>query len=151
MSWLYPLKLNEAVNICKRMLIHLEGNGVNVIRIGLQPTDDMQIGKNIIAGPYHPAFRQLVESEVYKDMIEKIFNSLVLKSNTSIIINFNSKDCSNIVGQKKTNIKYFNSKYPEVEISFIANDFVDEGCIIAETSESRVVLSKKDYFRYISL
>ena len=146
-----PLKLNEAVSICKKMLIHLEKSGINVIRIGLQPTDDMQMGKNIIAGPYHPAFRQLVESEIYKDMIDKVLDSMVIKPNTSIIINFNSKDYSNIIGQKKSNTKYFKSKYPEVEISFIADDFADEDCIIAKTGESRIVLSQKDYFRGINL
>lgn len=146
-----PLKLNEAVSICKKMLIYLESNGVNVIRIGLQPTDDMQIGKNIIAGPYHPAFRQLVESEVYKDMIDEILDSIVLKPNTSVIINFNSKDYSNIVGQKKSNIEYFKTKYPAVEINFFANDSITTDCIIANIGESRFILSKKDYYRNISL
>lgn len=146
-----PLKLKEAVNICKLMLIHLERNGINVIRIGLQPTDDMQIGKSIVAGPYHPAFRQLVESEIYKDMIDKILESIIIEPNASVIINFNSKDYSDIVGQKKSNIEYFRTKYSAVEISFIASDSVDSGCIIANIGESRLILSKKDYYRNISL
>jgi histone acetyltransferase (RNA polymerase elongator complex component) len=44
--------------------------GVRVIRIGLKSTD--LINENgEIAGGYHPAFRQLVESEIAREQMEE--------------------------------------------------------------------------------
>ena len=46
---------------------------INVIRIGLQNTEEISDPKNskseVVAGPYHPAFRQLVESCMWYDAI----------------------------------------------------------------------------------
>jgi histone acetyltransferase (RNA polymerase elongator complex component) len=56
-----PLGLAEAVDVCRDMLDILEEAGVEVIRVGLQPGPD-GFG-HAVAGPKHPAFRQLVESE----------------------------------------------------------------------------------------
>ncbi len=142
-----PLKLHEAVSICKKMLILLEGNEINVIRIGLQPTDDMQVGKNIVAGPYHPAFRQLVESQIYKDMMDSILSGKTIKPNSYIVINFNQKDYSNIIGQKKSNFEYLKNKYPNAKIIFSVDNDVVPGCINMNIDELRLILSKKDYYR----
>lgn len=56
-----PLELGVAVAISREMLDILEAENVDVIRIGLQPGPD-GFGR-AVAGPKHPAFRQLVESE----------------------------------------------------------------------------------------
>lgn len=37
--------------------------GVNVIRIGLQPDDELCTPGNILAGPFHPAMGELVKAE----------------------------------------------------------------------------------------
>lgn len=142
-----PLELCEAVSICKKMLIKLEDNGIKVIRIGLQPTDEMQFGKNIIAGPYHPAFRQLVESEIYKDMIEYLLNAIKTKNKKNIEISFNSKDYSNVIGQKKANVKYLRNKYPNMEITLNIHNSLEPGCISLSFDEIELILSKKDYYR----
>ncbi len=38
--------------------------GIEVIRMGLQPTEELESPGTILAGPYHPAFRQLVDSSI---------------------------------------------------------------------------------------
>ena len=47
--------------------------GIEVIRVGLQNTDEITDpnieGSEVVAGPYHPAFRQLVESGLWYDSI----------------------------------------------------------------------------------
>ena len=37
---------------------------IHVIRVGLQPTENINFGKDVVAGPFHPSFRQLVESNI---------------------------------------------------------------------------------------
>ena len=49
---------------------------IDVIRIGLQSTDEIcnpEIeGSQVVSGPYHPAFRQLVESRIcYDEFLKK--------------------------------------------------------------------------------
>ncbi len=44
---------------------------VKVIRIGLQPTDTITTGKDIVDGPFHPAFRELVEGYLICESLDK--------------------------------------------------------------------------------
>jgi hypothetical protein len=64
-----PQTLDQAVSLCKRMLGASRRAGVPVIRLGLQPTAELESPGVILAGPYHPAFGQLVESELYYDLM----------------------------------------------------------------------------------
>lgn len=59
-----PLSLDQAVNISTDLLLLFEYYNINVIRIGLQPTEKISLGKDVVAGPFHPSFRQLVESKI---------------------------------------------------------------------------------------
>lgn len=57
-----PWSLEEAVDVCSSILREALRAEVPVIRIGLQPTEELESPGTIIAGPYHPAFRELVEA-----------------------------------------------------------------------------------------
>jgi len=57
-----PYSLDRAVAVTSKMLSEYEKAGVNVIRVGLQPTDEIAPGRDVLAGPYHPAIRELCES-----------------------------------------------------------------------------------------
>ena len=62
-----PLTLDAAVMLCKSALLKFAAAGIPVIRIGLQTTPEMEKRGTVIAGPYHPAFRLLVESSIFFD------------------------------------------------------------------------------------
>jgi histone acetyltransferase (RNA polymerase elongator complex component) len=96
-----PYTVEEAVYISKELYKLYKEAKVNIIRIGLQPTDSITLGKDVIAGPFHPAFRELVESNLICDRIlEKT------KSEDNILIEINSKDLSKLYANKKS---YFNA------------------------------------------
>lgn len=59
-----PLTLEEAVDRCCQLRLLCEAYGVQVIRTGLQNTDEMQLGKSVIAGPFHPCFGDLVKGQL---------------------------------------------------------------------------------------
>lgn len=63
-----PQALEEAVELCAQLLEKFEGAGVRVIRMGLHAQRDVEA--RMLAGPYHPAFRQLVESRVFLRRLE---------------------------------------------------------------------------------
>ena len=54
-----PLGIGEAVTVCCSMMDIMETSGVSVIRVGVQPGPD-ETGR-VVAGPFHPSFRELVE------------------------------------------------------------------------------------------
>ena len=64
-----PYSLEEAVEVSKEMYDMYRKNNINVIRIGLQPTESINEGGDIIAGPFHPSFRELVEGSLLVDII----------------------------------------------------------------------------------
>lgn len=59
-----PLALDEAVDIVAEQLLLCRKAGVPVIRTGLQDSAELQ--KSVLAGPYHPAFGQLVKSRLWR-------------------------------------------------------------------------------------
>ena len=67
-----PLALDERFTICKAgAAARLRKRGSGVIRIGLQPSEELEKAGTVIAGPYHPAFRQLVESSIMLDRMRE--------------------------------------------------------------------------------
>ena len=68
-----PLSIIQAVEICKEIVRIFADKNIDIIRIGLQSTDEISNPENekseVVAGPYHPAFRQLVESAMWYDAI----------------------------------------------------------------------------------
>lgn len=59
------LSIEEAVDRTVPIYSLLELKNINVIRIGLQPAEDLTADGVIISGPFHPAFRDLVENRIY--------------------------------------------------------------------------------------
>jgi histone acetyltransferase (RNA polymerase elongator complex component) len=55
-----PWTLDEMVEVCVEVKRLLDDAGVPIIRMGLQTTDELM--ESIVAGPFHPSFRQLVEA-----------------------------------------------------------------------------------------
>ncbi|MCR2042597.1 elongator complex protein 3 [Anaerosalibacter massiliensis] len=106
-----PLSLEMAVDISTKLLMIFQYNKINVIRIGLQPTDNITLGKDVIAGPFHPAFRQLVESNIYKKILDEYFSEKDFKDIKEFVININPKEISNLVGQGSINTKFIRNKF----------------------------------------
>lgn len=117
------MNLEDAVNLSSLLLMMFEINDINVIRIGLQPTENIQLGKDVVAGPFHPAFRQLVETEIYKKILEYYFkHNKVDIENKQIIIEISNKKVSSICGQKSKNISYLKDKYEINKIKVYGKD-----------------------------
>ena len=109
-----PIPLLQAVERCKELYYFFTNKKIAVIRMGLQNTDIISDPKNakseVVAGPYHEAFGQLVEDSIWYDAIlEKIkkFNVKV----KSIEIKVNPENINNVVGHKKENIEKLKDLY----------------------------------------
>lgn len=102
-----PLSLVQAVEICKDLDMMFTKKGIDVIRIGLQNTDEISDPKGekskVVAGPYHPAFRQLVESGLWYDSIVNRIKKLNVKVREVEVV-INPIDVNNVIGHKRENI-----------------------------------------------
>ena len=107
-----PLTLEEAVELSAEMLIVFEKADIPVIRIGLQAQENLREDKDLVAGPYHPAFGELVKSRVFRKKIELLlFVKNTKPLDGEVIIICHPQQISQVKGQNKANIRYFNDKY----------------------------------------
>ena len=104
-----PLSLDEAIEISSRLYMIYSYKKIPVIRIGLQPTENINEKKDVVAGPFHPSIRQLVETNIHKIYLEELIDKYRLKD--KIKIHISNRDISIIAGNKKANKNYFYKKY----------------------------------------
>lgn len=133
-----PLSIEQAVERCKELCYFFNKKRIKVIRIGLQNTDTIcdpkKSGSEVVAGPYHETFRQLVEASMYYDnIVEKIkkFNTKVKE----VEVKVNPQNVSNVVGFKKQNISKLKDTY-DVDVLIK----MDEKC---PASKIEVTVTKK--------
>jgi len=117
-----PLTVDKTVEWCSQLVDIYESAGIKVIRVGLQTTDEINPGADVVAGPFHPAIRQLVESRRLRDLAERQLKGLLSEEDTHIKIFCNPKDESNLIGQKRENIKYFERRFPNLKIEVLTAD-----------------------------
>ncbi len=133
-----PLTVGQAVERCKDVVDLFNRNKINVIRIGLQNTEEItdpsSKESSVVAGPYHPAFRQLVESSMWYDSIVneiKKVNAKVKK----VKIRANGININNIIGHKKENILKLKETY-EVDVIIERDDDIKPGTFKLDVVES---------------
>ena len=109
-----PLTVVQAVEVCKEIVRLFHDKNIDIIRIGLQPTDEISEPgsekSEVVAGPYHPAFRQLVESAMWYDAIVGKIKRLNVKVK-EVEVTVNPVDANNVIGHKKENVKNLKDLY----------------------------------------
>ncbi len=138
-----PYSLEEAVTITKEIYSMLVANNINIIRVGLQPTDNINEGKDIIAGPFHPAFRELVEGSLYNEMI---INSIDKKCKY-INIQIHPKDISKLYADKKIFFNDMKKQLMTKEVKVLLNSNINRGEVLLDTENHCYKLSINDYIR----
>lgn len=124
-----PLTVTQAVEVCKELVKLFVKKHIEVIRIGLQPTDTITNPENdkseVIAGPFHPAFRQLVESGMWYDVIVEKIKQLNTKVK-EVVVTVNPSDVNNVIGQRKDNINNLRDTY-DVNLIVKADEKIKQG------------------------
>ncbi len=117
------LTLVQAVERSKSVAELFKKKGINIIRIGLQATEEItsptEDGSEVVAGPVHPAFRQLVESAIWYENISAKIKKFKVKVKL-VEITVNPADVNNLIGQKRENIKKLSDLY-NVEVLIKVN------------------------------
>ena len=127
-----PLTVNQAVERSKELCYFFADKKIKVIRVGLQTTDTISDNQKndksqIIAGPYHECFRQLVEASMNFDSIVKKIKDYPVKVK-EVLIETSPENVSNVVGYKRENIEKL-KEYYDVDCKVKQNKDLSDGKI----------------------
>ncbi len=140
-----PPDIETAVEISKELLKLFKKNGINVIRLGLQATENIDFRKEVAAGPFHPAFRELVESELRYDMITYMLCNIKPERGETVEIRTGIRGVSIVVGHKRSNLKRLYERYGFRKIKVSGEPWLNESDIIINTAGYKLRLTEEEY------
>ncbi|NLH01488.1 MAG: radical SAM protein [Clostridiales bacterium] len=93
--------VEEAADWCALIVPMFEAAGIPVIRLGLNPTEELSRGA-AAGGAYHPALGELVRSHILLDRARELIKNTAHGEN--LVIGVNRADISAMIGQHRANI-----------------------------------------------
>lgn len=139
-----PLTVEQSLPWVGNLLVQYEKANIDVIRIGLQVTDTLQLGKDVLAGPFHPAYGQLVMNRIYINAISNYFQQNRIQK-TSVTIWGNGRDISNLVGQKSIGRKQLMNNFQLSKVAFLQKNLPPHQLLV-QMDEKIKQINIKDYF-----
>lgn len=109
-----PLTLEEAVKRTKHVYKLFEENNVQIIRVGLHPSEGLLDGSAYIAGPFHISFRELVLSDIWRDVFMAMDKDTA-PGRRRIILHVPEGQINYAAGYKASNKNYLLEFFSEVK------------------------------------
>lgn len=100
--------VEDAVNICARIVPIFELRGIPIIRLGLNPTQELSSGA-AVAGAYHPALGELVVSRLMLNQARELLRDNPHGENVTLGVC--PSRVSAMTGQHKINIEALRSEF----------------------------------------
>lgn len=124
--------VEAAVDICARIVPIFEDAGIPIIRLGLNPTEDLSAGA-AAGGAYHPALGELVRSRMLLNTVRERLRGC--RAGEKVLIEVGKGRLSQMIGQKRSNVKALQTEFEladlqireldrktnEIFVNFIAN------------------------------
>lgn len=111
------LELHDAVKLTAELYQLFDQNSVKVLRTGLYPSDDLANGEGLLAGPFHPNFKELVMSEIWRKKLMEV--KLNKKEINEIFVP--QKLFNHAIGFEKSNTIYLNNLGYKVKFKVDSN------------------------------
>ncbi len=134
----HPLSLNETIQWLKKGLLKLERSSIPVARIGLQPTEELEM--DILAGPYHPSLHQLIDSAISFEMAEYLLNNHPEEIQPLFLCP--SKEISNLRGQRNENLFRLKTQFKLKEIFIDKREDLPRGYLGLQTKWGKTFIHK---------
>ena len=116
--------VEDAIRVCAKILPMFEEAGIPVIRLGLNPTEELS-GGAALAGAYHPAMGELVRSRVLRNRAEDMLENLDCEGK-NLTIHVPEKQLSQMIGQKHCNIEWLKERFGLVSLSVIPDGEIND-------------------------
>ena len=105
------LSIDDAIDWTKDIIMLFENANVTVLRTGLHPSEEFEDDKSLLAGPYHPSFKEMVMTEVWMDKFKNLKNK-----EKDLRIFVNPSQVNFAVGYKAKNKTKLLEKYNSVKV-----------------------------------
>lgn len=115
-----PLSLEEAINQTAPIYELFEKHKITILKVGLHPSEGFNSGEELIAGPYHPNFRELVLSRIWKNRFIKIPSN----KDSILKITVNPTEINHAIGFGGENKKELLKRFTSVD--FIQDKQIDK-------------------------
>lgn len=100
-----PPSLEDTIDLVVKLLLMFKEADISVIRTGLHTIDE----NSYVAGPWHPAFKELCDSRIFR-------NEILKYPKGKYILLVNPKDISKVIGQKRENILFLKEKGYDISV-----------------------------------
>ena len=100
--------VEDAVRVCAKIVPLFEDAGIPIIRMGLNPTEDLS-GGDALGGAYHPALGELILSRIMLEKARELLEGV--KPGSRIVLGVNRSDVSKMTGQHRCNVKALMSEF----------------------------------------
>ncbi len=113
-----PLSIETAVDWSLAALDLFESAGVTVLRVGLHPSEGLRDGSQLLAGPFHISFKELVLTERWRRRLEKLADET---SGEHFEVAVPSEEINYAVGYGGANRKMLQQRFKTVRIYGLRN------------------------------
>ena len=118
--------VEQAVEWCCRILEVFDRAGVPVIRLGLNPSDELS-GGAAAGGAYHPAFGELVLARRFLEKERALLTNL---SEGPVTLAVNPSCVSQAVGNKRENLTVLRKEFPGILLKIEGLNSVEKGKVL---------------------
>lgn len=101
-----PLSIEAAIDRCIPIVEIFNQNKIKILKLGLHPSESFTSDKELLAGPYHPSFYQLVLSKIWRNKILQNFDQ---QNFNHLKIAVHSKNINYAIGYNSENRNYIKS------------------------------------------
>lgn len=116
-----PLSLEDAVLWCSKLIPMYEAAGISVLRIGLHDAGGLKAKNDVVAGPVHPAFGELVYSNIWRETVIEELLSHGSTQGKGLLIHVHPSEVSQIIGQHRNNIIYIKEHFNLSHVKVLPN------------------------------
>lgn len=118
--------VEDAVEVCSKLVPMFENAGIPIIRMGLNPTDELS-GGSAVGGAYHPALGEMVHSRIMRNKAEELLADCEGKN---VTLGVNKSDISKMTGQHRCNIDWLCEHFSLKSLKIKAADIEKNEIII---------------------
>ena len=112
-------RVEDAVQLCAKLLPRFEAAGIPVIRLGLNPTEELS-GGAAVAGAYHPALGELVKSRILYEKAVGLLQGVEPGSRVTLAVP--AGKLSQMTGQHRGNIRSLCELFSLAELKLLPVD-----------------------------
>ena len=113
--------VEDAVRICAKILPLFEEAGIPVLRLGLNPTEELSSGA-AVAGAYHPALGELVRARIMREKAETLLSGVEPGSRVTLAVQ--PRLLSQLLGQRRTNVSALIDEFRLAELKIRPNSSI---------------------------